>query len=105
MSGLGMPTSESEWRRKLDARLIDLAEDAGESAEPVGVFVRFRGPPEQLARHGFAVGNVAGDIATATIALDELERAAGADEVVFIELSRPLGPLEESSPCEGFAEG
>ena len=94
------------WEAKIDHRLRALlARTEGhpeEASQIVNVFIRFTGRAEFLCAHGVSVRTVAGDIATASIALSDIPRIAGISEILFMELSQPLGPnsfnsLEDNS--------
>ena len=85
----------TDWHRKVDHRLRALwdsvpEEERGEHT--LRVFLRFTGSPAALRACGARLGTIAGDIATATVSLADLARLAEAKEVVYIELSQPLGP-------------
>ena len=56
----------------------------------VEVFARFHGPAAGLRDHGFALRSVAGDVATMSIALRDVARAASAPGVEYIQLSSAL---------------
>jgi hypothetical protein len=83
------------WETKVDHRLRALlARTEGhpvEASQLISVFVRFLGDAGTLRAYGLAVRAIASDIATASIILSDVPRAASAPEVVFIELSQPLG--------------
>ena len=84
------------WESKVDARLSALVARAQRDPQAAGtianVFVRFTGDAASLRALGVKVRAVAGDIATASIALSDVPRVASMAEIMFIELSRPLGP-------------
>jgi hypothetical protein len=83
------------WEAKVDARLRRLLARArchpDESRQVVDVFVRFAGSADSLRAHGVKVRAVAGDIATASIELENVPRVASVGEVVFMELSKSWG--------------
>ncbi len=56
------------------------------------MFVKLRGDPSGIERLGLSLGTIAGEVATATVELRDVPAVAGSDDVVFMELSRPLGP-------------
>lgn len=89
MNGSDTPDRE-EWERKLDHRLkatIDrVGSDPAQASRTVSVFVRFRGDVSNLRALGLQVRTVAGDIATASLRLADVEEAARSDSVSFIEL-------------------
>jgi hypothetical protein len=83
-----------DWVAKLspDLRLrVSGAAPGEQTVERARVLVRFRGPVARLRELGLEVGNVAADVATATVPLDRLADVAAAPEVVYVEGSRPLG--------------
>lgn len=71
-------------------------EEAPETAERVGVLVKYTGDVADLKALGLAVGSVLGnpstdfEIATGTIALDAVEALAAVDHVVKVEMGWPL---------------
>ena len=85
-----------DWKTKIDHRLKTLFErsqaDPGEAEKVVSVLVRYFGKidVEALAELGLQLGSVAGDIATAKLTLSDLPVVASAEEILFMELSRPL---------------
>ena len=83
------------WEAKVDPRLRRLLARAQnhpeEASQVVNVFVRFTGSADSLRAHGVKVRAVAGDIATASIELENVPRAASLSEVVFMELSKSWG--------------
>lgn len=86
-------TDDAGWRRRVDPKLLTLADDPGEDPDSVvQVFVRFTGPAGALREHGLDVRSVAGDVATASVALRDLPRAAGAPGVVFLQASGSFAP-------------
>lgn len=69
--------------------LVRLVEEAGESTR------------DRLAEVGLTVRTVAGDVLTASCPVRSLDVVADLDEVVYLELSRPLhteGGPEGSTP-------
>jgi hypothetical protein len=89
-----MISEGNSWERKVDHRLRALLERTKGKVDwmhrEVNVAVRFSGSIDSLSPYGLKVRAVAGDIATASIFLDEIAKAASAPEILFIELSRPL---------------
>ncbi len=72
-----------------------LAEAGADADEEVDVLVRLRAEPdaaalEQLGQAGATVRTVAGDVVTASTTLSALEGLAELDDVMYLELSRPL---------------
>ena len=68
------------------------------------VLVRFRGDYERLRALGLSIGSIAGDIATAEVALDDLLRITEAPEVIYIEGTHALWPDDgsyEELPTDG----
>lgn len=61
------------------------------------VLVRFRGDAGRLADLGAQVRSVAGDVATAVVALRAVQRLEQDPDTIFIELSRPAFPLLDRS--------
>jgi hypothetical protein len=91
-----MYANARSWGSKVDHRLRALlARTQGHPADAsrvVDVLLRFTGDVESLRTQGVVVRAVAGDIATASIALADIPTAASAPGVLYIELSRPLKP-------------
>lgn len=88
-----MSTESARWQRKIDHRLRALWERVPEperARHSVRVLVRFTGSDRLLEGLGLQVHSVAGDIASGTMALGELQRIASAAEVVFVELAQAL---------------
>ncbi len=106
MSAMAPDPRHPTWEAKIDQRLRALLartqERPEEANQIVNVFVRFTGHAESLRAHGVMVRTVAGDIATASIALSDISKVASAPEILFMELSRPVGP-DSSSPVEDQA--
>ncbi|HEY3726036.1 MAG TPA: S8 family serine peptidase [Solirubrobacteraceae bacterium] len=74
--------------------------DPGLEARRVGVWVRFHGDLEAAQRAGLQVDLVAGEIASGTIALGDLERVAECDEVLSIRAEREQHPhINNSVPA------
>jgi hypothetical protein len=76
------------WQHKVDHRLRALWQRVPEperAHHPIRVLLRFTGDAEVLRQRGVRLGNVAGDIATAALSLEELEELASAREILFIE--------------------
>lgn len=74
---------------------LRLAEAGADAAEEVDVLIQLRAEPDaetvaELGRAGAAVRTVAGDVVTASTTLSALEGLAALDDVVYLELSRPL---------------
>lgn len=71
----------------------------------VRVVVRFRGGQEQLRALGLSLGSIAGDLATADVALDDLPAIARAPEIVYVEGGGALWPdpgtPDEVGPLDG----
>jgi subtilisin family serine protease len=71
-------------------------EDAPDTAERVGVLVKYKGDVADLKALGLVVGSVLGnpstdfEIATGTIALEAVEALAAVDHVVKVEMGRRL---------------
>lgn len=88
--------STGAWERKVDHRTRALvartAAGTADASQEVNVFVRFVGDPSDLAALGLGVRSVAGDIATASIRIGDIEAVAGSPAVVLLELAQPLGP-------------
>jgi hypothetical protein len=86
---------DNDWKAKIDHRLraqLALYGDSPEEADRrVNVLVRFAGSVQALQAHGLAVRTAAGDIATASLRLADVPKAARAPEILFIELSQSLG--------------
>jgi hypothetical protein len=84
------------WAAKLspDLRMRLAQSAAGETGERVRVLVRFHGPVARLRELGLETGNVASDIATATVPVSGLADLARAPEVIYIEGARALWPDE-----------
>jgi len=79
--------------KKIDHRLRALWERTPEperARHRVRVLIRFLGSARALESLGAQVHSLAGDIATAEIALGDVARLASAAEVIFVELSRGL---------------
>lgn len=79
--------------RKVDHRLRALWERTPKpqrAAHRIRVLIRFAGPALGLESLGAQIHSVAGDIASAEIALGDLPRVTSAKEVVFVELSGRL---------------
>lgn len=100
-------------RGKLDARLhhrlLELersrsergeAHDPALDARQVGVWVRFTGDLEPARRAGFHPEVVAGEVATGTVAVADLERVAASEGVLSIREVQPYHPaLNNSVPA------
>jgi hypothetical protein len=88
------------WEAKLDHHLrAYVARRSGDPAaesEVISVLIRLQGPSDGLRAKGIQLRTMAGDIATASVALHDLPAVAREPAVVFIEMSRPLGPDEPS---------
>lgn len=74
---------------------LRLAEAPADSAEEVDVLIQLRAEPDaetvaEIGRAGATVRTIAGDVVTATTTLPALEGLAALDDVVYLELSRPL---------------
>ena len=79
--------------KKIDHRLRALGGRTPEperAPHPVRVLIPVQGAARAHASQGAQVHSLAGDIATAEIALGDVARLASAAEVIFVELSRGL---------------
>jgi hypothetical protein len=91
---------------KLDARSRHLlSQEAGRDALPAELSVLVRGAHEfseadleALRDAGARIRTVAGDVLTATVAKDGVERLASQPFVVSLEVSQPLYPDEAAAP-------
>jgi hypothetical protein len=78
--------AEPDWRSKLDPRLREKLARAGDRNDrDVRVIVQFAGPAPVLESLGLSVGTVAGQIATGSIRLQDLRRAASSPRIIYIE--------------------
>ena len=99
-----------DWKTKIDHRLRALFEhsqaDPEEIEQVVNVFVRLVGDidAESLSELGLQLRSVAGDIATASIALSSIPVVANTAEVLFMELSRVWGPDSSNANDVGDVE-
>ena len=74
---------------------LRLAEAGADSDEEVDVLIRLRAEPdaaavERIGRAGADVRTVAGDVVTASTTLARSKCLAELDDVMYLELSRPL---------------
>ncbi len=85
-----------EWINKVDSRLRALISRTGDhrpdSSQLVNLIIRFTGSVDFLQAHGVELRAVAGDIATVSVTLSDVPKIASIPEILFMELSRPLGP-------------
>lgn len=89
-------TGSKAWEAKIDHRLRSLLAAQDLQITPtnrtVNVFIHFHGPIEALQKiAGLTIRTVAGEIATATIALSDLPGAAKSPQIIFIEQAGSLG--------------
>jgi hypothetical protein len=93
------------WQRKIDHHLralIARVPEADRTRHRVSILLRFTGSVDRLKQLDLEVRSVAGDIATATLALADAAKVASAPEITFIELAQPLG---EDPPNGGTFRG
>lgn len=84
--------------KKIDSRLalelLELEEEqrargsVAPSGRRLGVFVRFTHDLEEIKRNGLAVQSVEGNLAIGTVEIEDVERIAALDNVVFIQGAR-----------------
>ena len=85
------------WTAKVDHHLRALFERSrdkpDEARQLVRVFVRVteNADVESLRAVGLQLGSVAGNIATASLILSDVPTVASAPDILFIEMSQPLG--------------
>ncbi|HEX8167185.1 MAG TPA: hypothetical protein VF601_15560 [Beijerinckiaceae bacterium] len=100
-----MSAGAGSWQRKIDhglRALIARVPEADRTRHKVSILLRFTGSVDRMRQLGLEVRSVAGDIATATLALADTARIAGAPEITFIELAQPLGEdMADGSPFRG----
>jgi hypothetical protein len=96
---------------KLDARSRYVLSQQSEDAAPVEMSVLVRGEKpfsetelETLRALGAQIRTVAGDVLTATVASDVVERVAEEPFVLSLEVSQPLYPDEPGEPFAADVE-
>lgn len=86
---------------KIDHRLCAMIArrpiDSNKSNTTINVLIKFSGEAEPLEPHCIKARAISGNIATAQIAVQDIERVASMPEVLFMELSHPLGQDISSS--------
>ena len=80
-SGLALELLEFEEERRT-------REAAAPAGRRLAVFVRFTGDLDKIKANGFAVQSVEGNLAIGTVEIEDVEKIAALDNVVFIQGTR-----------------